>query len=56
MVSDMALWLGLAQAYELLKYLHSLQNERLIHFKSAGAERGRELGISSTSSLTEETA
>ncbi|XP_047209647.1 uncharacterized protein LOC124860391 isoform X1 [Girardinichthys multiradiatus] len=41
MVSDMALWLGLAQASELLKYLHSLQNERLIHFKSVGAERQR---------------
>ncbi|MEQ2316247.1 hypothetical protein AMECASPLE_030689, partial [Ameca splendens] len=34
----------------------SLQNERLIHFKSAGAERGREPEHSSTSSLTEATA
>lgn len=43
MVNDMlALWLGLAQASELLKYLHGVQNERLIHFKSAGAARERE--------------
>lgn len=43
MVNDMlALWLGLAQAPELLKYLHGVQNERLIHFKSARAETERE--------------
>lgn len=42
MVNDMlALWLGLARAPELLKYLHGVQNERLVHFKSAGAKRER---------------
>lgn len=40
MVNDkLALWLGSAKAPELLKYLHGLQNERLVHFKSVGAER-----------------
>lgn len=43
MVNDMlALWLGLAQASELLKYLHGVQSERLVHFKSARAVRERE--------------
>ncbi len=43
MVNDMlALWLGLAQAPELLKYLHGVQSERLVHFESAGAEKERE--------------
>lgn len=42
MVNGMlALWLGLAQAPELLKYLDGIQNERLIHFKSAQAEGER---------------
>lgn len=40
MVNDM--WLGLAQAPELLKYLRGLQNERPVHFKSARAKRERE--------------
>lgn len=40
MVNDMlALWLGLAQAPSLLKYLADIQNQRLVQFKSAGAER-----------------
>lgn len=42
MVSDIVRWLGLAQASKLMKYLHGLQNERLIHFISAGAVRGGE--------------
>lgn len=52
MVNDMlALRLGLAQAPELLKYLDGVQNERVVHFRSAEAEREREPGHSSTSSL-----
>ena len=54
MVNDMlALWLGLAQAPEPLKYLQDLQNKRLILFKWAGAgrERERKPGHFSTSSL-----
>lgn len=43
MVNDMlAPGLVLAQAPELLKYLDGAPNERLVHFKSAGAERERE--------------
>lgn len=41
MVNDMlVLWLGLAQAPELLKYLQCSQNERLIHFLNQ-LEQGR---------------
>lgn len=40
MVSDvLLLGPGPAQALELLKYLHGVRNERLVHFKSAGAAR-----------------
>lgn len=42
MVNDMlALWLGLAQAPELLKYLGGVESERRVHFESARAERRR---------------
>lgn len=53
MVNDMLLapWLGLAQESELLKYLRGVRNERLVHFKSAEAERGSKPGHFSTSSL-----
>lgn len=46
MVNDMlVLWLGLAQAPELLKYLQVSQNERLIHFLNQLEQRRRERAV-----------